>query len=978
MKINSAYIYGFGKWEHQELDFSKHSFSMIIGENESGKSTIRQFLLFMLFGFPPRKREFYRPNTGGNVGGRLAISTEDEGEIVLERDHNRFNGELQCYLSNGERKSEEWFRTNVVGLSLDTYQSIFSFDAQELYQLHTMKAEELGEVLLGVGMTGSDQIYAIEKRLDQYLNELFKPQGRNPAINQQVERLEAISQEIARLEHEQELYVQTRDEQRQLQQTLQELIDKQEELQEKEARLTKKLEIHPQMVDYYVTLSELTRLEKAEANRFPTQGVERYQQLKDKLLPILSEIRVLKSTIESYETDITEIEKQLVSHEQLRKMEHLLQRANTIQQVKLNMDFKHNESDHLKEELRQLLQRINAGIEVSDLDEISIPFHIEDYWNQLHQEKEKLIHSQNQLSEESSALERQRKNIEVQQDRLKRELLPEQKVQELEAIRDRYDFSPGGQNNSSWSKAQNKRIRRSTQQLILGGILAFLFGIAGYFLHVELLFPIGVSIAILSIGQVIFVRNFIKNDKSESLTTGEVELYTKAKRQLESHYALIEEWRQLEAHFVQIRTTSLKLQEKEQFYEQAAQQLQQKVHQQIEAYPFLERIELSYWPRLYSYLEAALEKRKQWQQIQKELVELYNTYQTFEAELTDVVKVETVSLKNVDNAMEELSQQYRAQKQLMEQMEYLKHQVEEKTTRLSEFEERIIPYEDEIQQLFEVTGVHEEDEYLKRGALHEKWEKADQHFRQLYHALSVSLANHELEELRSVPPIEQEKIELEREQVRKTLEEQFITIKDIRQSIADLHSKLTMMEKSEHYSKYLHEFYAEKVTLQEQIKRWTTYKIAQTALQKAKQNYLDNHMPTIMEVTTALFKQLTDGKYKRVFAPMDGNSIQVENDRGQRFQVNQLSQGTSDQLYIALRLALGTVMSEQYGLPFIMDDAFVHFDEKRSGRMMDILVHLSERHQVLLFSCRAELLPSSEDVHVISLSGNLTENRSHS
>lgn len=65
MKFTKAYIYGFGKWINFEISFSDGI--CIYGENESGKSTIYHFILFMLFGLPLSKGNFIVQSRGDRL-----------------------------------------------------------------------------------------------------------------------------------------------------------------------------------------------------------------------------------------------------------------------------------------------------------------------------------------------------------------------------------------------------------------------------------------------------------------------------------------------------------------------------------------------------------------------------------------------------------------------------------------------------------------------------------------------------------------------------------------------------------------------------------------------------------------------------------------------------------------------------------------------------------------------------------------------
>lgn len=75
---------------------------------------------------------------------------------------------------------------------------------------------------------------------------------------------------------------------------------------------------------------------------------------------------------------------------------------------------------------------------------------------------------------------------------------------------------------------------------------------------------------------------------------------------------------------------------------------------------------------------------------------------------------------------------------------------------------------------------------------------------------------------------------------------------------------------------------------------------------------------------------------------------------GRLLTVAQLSQGARDQLYLALRLAVADLLSDDMQLPFIFDDPFLNWDEARLSRMRQTLQALPDERQVVLFSHRQE------------------------
>lgn len=67
-----------------------------------------------------------------------------------------------------------------------------------------------------------------------------------------------------------------------------------------------------------------------------------------------------------------------------------------------------------------------------------------------------------------------------------------------------------------------------------------------------------------------------------------------------------------------------------------------------------------------------------------------------------------------------------------------------------------------------------------------------------------------------------------------------------------------------------------------------------------------------------------------------------------------LSRGTTDQLYLALRLALcDMLLGGEEPCPIVLDDALINFDDVRMGFALDYLRELAEKRQILLFTCHS-------------------------
>ncbi len=70
-----------------------------------------------------------------------------------------------------------------------------------------------------------------------------------------------------------------------------------------------------------------------------------------------------------------------------------------------------------------------------------------------------------------------------------------------------------------------------------------------------------------------------------------------------------------------------------------------------------------------------------------------------------------------------------------------------------------------------------------------------------------------------------------------------------------------------------------------------------------------------------------------------------------------MSTGTADQLYLALRVAaIEDYLDHADPLPFIADDLFINFDEKRAAAGFRVLDELAKKTQVLFFTRHEHLV----------------------
>ena len=96
-----------------------------------------------------------------------------------------------------------------------------------------------------------------------------------------------------------------------------------------------------------------------------------------------------------------------------------------------------------------------------------------------------------------------------------------------------------------------------------------------------------------------------------------------------------------------------------------------------------------------------------------------------------------------------------------------------------------------------------------------------------------------------------------------------------------------------------------------------------------------------------ILSQITEGRYTSVF--LDANMEVRINTPKKLLSLEQVSRGTMEQIYFALRMAVGEMFCQDETMPIILDDAFVMYDDKRLKQTLKWLYH--SKRQVILFTC---------------------------
>lgn len=119
--------------------------------------------------------------------------------------------------------------------------------------------------------------------------------------------------------------------------------------------------------------------------------------------------------------------------------------------------------------------------------------------------------------------------------------------------------------------------------------------------------------------------------------------------------------------------------------------------------------------------------------------------------------------------------------------------------------------------------------------------------------------------------------------------------------------------------------------------------------------------PALNTEVSKMMWELTGGRYERVVVD---NELNLRVDTGERFvDCAQLSAGTREQLYLALRLAMVKLLFSKKDVPVIFDDSFVFYDDRRLARTL-AWIGSQGFAQVILFTCQHREMDALERMGV--------------
>ncbi|MBM3212631.1 hypothetical protein FJZ33_10450, partial [Candidatus Poribacteria bacterium] len=300
MRINGFHIDGFGIFSNQGIQDIPKGLVLFTGKNEGGKTTLMEFIRMVLFGIPKKGVNDYQPLRGGNHGGRLKITMEDGRVFTIERQGKR----PSIIRDDGTIEQVEPSSLLLRGIDRLTFERIFAIGLKDLEGLDVLSQEGVrGRLLAASTGVGAASVPIIINQIDGELENLLKSRGKNPKINALAKEIESVNDEIKKLQSQSAEYGELQHNLAQLKEENRLKRLESDSIRQKIAKIEQLKQARAPWVNLLEARNKVIELEFAR--RFPVNGLERLEKIKDDIESYFKDKKALETRIKSLESQLS-------------------------------------------------------------------------------------------------------------------------------------------------------------------------------------------------------------------------------------------------------------------------------------------------------------------------------------------------------------------------------------------------------------------------------------------------------------------------------------------------------------------------------------------------------------------------------------------------------------------------------------------------------------------------------------------------
>lgn len=976
MKITDLQLQQYGIYHDASWQPSQTSLNIVMGENESGKTTMLRFIRDMLFGYGRGKWQGRKGNMGfvRSDGQFYRVFRNEKEQWFENANHVKFTEDLPA----------AWWH----GLNRSIYEKIFAVGLEDLQGASFLANDTVRSRFFM--LQGGDKLANAKAELEEAKGKLFtsSAQGKRK-INQLASDLEEAEKELDGLSRQEKDFSDLQHRQEEMKKEIADLQLKLDKDNEENSRLEKRLGAWKY---YQQAVSVKHQLDlSSQVTMFPSNGKEQWNQLMNRMKVIHDQKESLQEKLDAYKPvkkeEIipwmgveNELEKLYVDLGQWRQT---MADAEEMEKEKsdwridfVNLGYSLPLWDHALnldkpcvnvdwEEGRRLSKSL--GVRNNELH----------FWEQREPEVEKLSDDMELPEKEESESDWQ--NIESMASELEQVLHEEADVQsEMDSISATEDkkFTPW-----LW-------LSMAFVLMAAGSIAAFYMAKAGimsmygaggaavlavlfFYLHSHVIHKKGNTLEKLA----------LRKEELETLREKVSEKFPgqapKTVDELKAFHNLMQEKRsgfykdQAKRQAVSWKKETIRKQvQQHKNWEEEGEILTEKRNKAEKAWnDWLKRNSL---PKTGAENLSALQE--QWQKIYSaegkgkildfRLEQIDAKLDAFAARAQSIIKATGLPYAVSPDGIADIYEENHRRSLEWEALQEKNKQHEAYEKEMSKLDEGWASCQREMDTLLNLVQAKNAEEFAEKVNAHEhhdqiakEWERVKQdlrmyaggeeEFEALWHALETGQYDQWMETHNTLS---------------RRIEEESAKLGELQRSQGAIDNEIFRLAGDDSMTSALQKKEKIEVELKSALEEWLTLMYTEELLTRAQTIYESGRQPQIMKMANEFLKDMTMGKYSLHMAD-NGKDIFIEDSTHAVKNEKIWSSGTGDQVFLAIRLAMALSFGEQIEpLPIVLDDIFVRFDEKRQRETLRFLMELGKKQQIFLFTCHERTMHIAEEV----------------
>ncbi len=310
MKITGIEIERFGVWRNYSQTLNPHGLNVVYGPNEAGKTTILRFIRGVLYGFPLESNPVLRRGAKqAPQSGAIRVLHRDQTYEIRRVSRGDDPGLLTISGVAAGESSTRFLSELVNGTDEKLFESVFAVGLPELQEFATLTEDEVARHLYGMTLGPQGQLLMeLPRRIDSEMERLWPADGKRGLLNELTEKQRELAAQVQAVRPQRDRYRNLIRQRRELEQKISGLRKRHADTQTQLRQHQFMEKIHPHWSAARDFRRELAAI--PDLRSFPTDGLSRLHRLeldRDAALKsrddTLSEIRVIGTRLQQERRD---------------------------------------------------------------------------------------------------------------------------------------------------------------------------------------------------------------------------------------------------------------------------------------------------------------------------------------------------------------------------------------------------------------------------------------------------------------------------------------------------------------------------------------------------------------------------------------------------------------------------------------------------------------------------------------------------